>query len=74
MCPILNGFHDIDISLYTSKIVDNKYYILFLIPVFIVEVTMLVQFTYYKTFLKNSFNINDLYNSCEDMVWSWSVR
>jgi hypothetical protein len=45
MCPILNGFHDIDISLYSSKTVDKKYYVPFLIPVFIVEVTMLVQFT-----------------------------
>jgi hypothetical protein len=43
--PILNGFRDRDISLYISKIVDKSYYVLFLIPVFIVQVTKLVQFT-----------------------------
>jgi hypothetical protein len=47
MCPIPNGFRDGAISLYSSKIVDKKiYYVLFLIQVFIVQVTKLVQFTY----------------------------
>jgi hypothetical protein len=46
MCPIPNGFRDTTISLYRSKIVDKKeIFRLFLIPVFIVQVTMLVQFT-----------------------------
>jgi hypothetical protein len=42
-CPIPNGFRDRVISPYSSKIVDKKeYYLLFLIPVFIVQVTKLV--------------------------------
>jgi hypothetical protein len=46
MCPIPNGFGDKAISLYSSKIVVRKrYYVLFLIAVFIVQVIMLVQFT-----------------------------
>jgi hypothetical protein len=46
MNPIPNGFRDRAISLYSSVIVDMKiYYILFLITVFIVQVTKLVQFT-----------------------------
>jgi hypothetical protein len=46
MCPISNGFRDRAISLYSSKKVDKKdiYYVLFLILVFIVQVTKLVQF------------------------------
>jgi hypothetical protein len=45
--PISNGFRGRDISLYSSKVVDKKeiYYVLFLIPVFIVQVTKLAQFT-----------------------------
>jgi hypothetical protein len=51
MCPIPNGFRDSAISLCSSKIVDMKRsYVLFLIPVCIVQVTKLVQFTYYNTF------------------------
>jgi hypothetical protein len=45
MCPIPNGFRDRAISLYTCKIIHEKYYVLFLIPVFIFHVTKLVQFT-----------------------------
>jgi hypothetical protein len=45
MCLILNGFRATAISLYSSKTVDKRYYVLFLIPVFIVQVTKLVQFT-----------------------------
>jgi hypothetical protein len=44
MCPIPNGFRDIFISLYSSKIVDKRYYVLFLIPLLTVQVTKLVQF------------------------------
>jgi hypothetical protein len=45
MCPIPNGFRDRAISLYSSRTIDKRYYVLFLIPVFIVQVTKLVQFT-----------------------------
>jgi hypothetical protein len=43
-CPIPNGFRDTAILLYTSKIV-KRYYVLFLIPEFIVQVTKFVQLT-----------------------------
>jgi len=44
MCPIPNGFRDGAISLYRCKNVDKKkYYVVFLIPVFIVQMTKLVQ-------------------------------
>jgi hypothetical protein len=53
MCPIPNGFRDRAISLYSSKTVDKKEILReFLIPVFIVQVTKLVQFTYYNIFSK----------------------
>jgi hypothetical protein len=43
MCPIPNGFQNRAISLYISKIVDKKKYcLLFLIPVFIIQVKKLV--------------------------------
>jgi hypothetical protein len=42
MCSIPNGFRDRAISLYSSKIVDKIYYVLFVIAVFIVQVTKLV--------------------------------
>jgi hypothetical protein len=47
MCPIPNGFRDRDISLYTvpKLLITKRYYLLFLILVFIVQVTKLVQFT-----------------------------
>jgi hypothetical protein len=46
MRPIPNGFRDRAISLYCSKIVDKKEILrMFLMPVFIVQVTKLVQFT-----------------------------
>jgi hypothetical protein len=38
MCPLPNGVRDRAISLYRSKIVDKKEILLFLVPVFIVEV------------------------------------
>jgi hypothetical protein len=48
MCRIPNSFQDRAVSLYSFKIVDKKrYYVLFLIPVFIVQVTKLVQFSQY---------------------------
>jgi hypothetical protein len=44
MCPIPNGFRDRAILLYSSKLLIRKrYYVLFLIPVFIVQVTKLVE-------------------------------
>jgi hypothetical protein len=42
MCLIPNGFRDRAISLYSSKLLIRKiyaYYVLFLIPVFILHVT-----------------------------------
>jgi hypothetical protein len=47
MCPIPNGFRDRAVSLYSAKklLIRKRYYVLFLIPVFIVQVTKLVQFT-----------------------------
>jgi hypothetical protein len=50
MCPIPNGFRDRAISLYTVQ----RYYVLFLTPVFIVQATKLVQFSYYSNIFKNS--------------------
>jgi hypothetical protein len=46
MSPIPNGFRYRAISLYSSKIVDKKkrYYVLFVILVFIVQVMKLVQY------------------------------
>jgi hypothetical protein len=46
ICPIPNGSRDRAISLYSFKLLIRKrFYVLFLIPVFIVQVTMSVQFT-----------------------------
>jgi hypothetical protein len=44
-CPTLNGLEDGAISLYSSKTVQKRYYILLLLPVLIVQVTKLVLFT-----------------------------
>jgi hypothetical protein len=52
MYPIPNGFWDRGISLYSSKIVDEKDYVLFLVKVFIVQVIKLVQITKCNTFSK----------------------
>jgi hypothetical protein len=41
VCPIPNGFRGRAISLYSSKIIDKRYYVLFLI--FIVQVTSKVK-------------------------------
>jgi hypothetical protein len=45
MFSIGNGLRDNAISLYCSNIVDKKYVLLLLTPVFVVQVTKLVQFT-----------------------------
>jgi hypothetical protein len=45
MCTIPNGFQDRAIQLYSSKTVDKERDVLFLIPVFIVPMIKLVQFT-----------------------------
>jgi hypothetical protein len=46
MCPLLTGFQDSVFHCTVPKLMIRKrYYILFLIPVFIVPVTQLVQFT-----------------------------
>jgi hypothetical protein len=53
MCPIPNGFRDRAISLYTSKTVYRKEILrTVLIPVFIDQVTKLVQFTQHYVFSK----------------------
>jgi hypothetical protein len=45
MRPIQRCFRDTTVSLHSPRIIDKRYYVLFLIPVFIVQVTKLVQFT-----------------------------
>jgi hypothetical protein len=68
MRSVPNGFRGRAIALYGSKIVHKKeiqYYVLFLIAVFIVQVTKLVQV--FDTFSK-------LCNSCEDMACCSSVQ
>jgi hypothetical protein len=65
-CPFRNGFRNRVILLYSARIFDKIYYVLFLIPVFIVEVTKLVQFTY--VFENSTVDINALCNSREDMA------
>ena len=37
-CPISNGFRDVAISLYSAKLLIKRYYVLFLVSVFIVQV------------------------------------
>jgi hypothetical protein len=66
MCLIPDDFRDTAISLYVPKLLIRKrYYVLFLIPEFIVQVTQLVQFTV---------NINVFCNSPEDMMCYSSVQ
>jgi hypothetical protein len=56
-------------------LIRKRYYVLFLIPAFIVQVTKLVQFTQHITFFENStVNLNALCNSCEDMACCSSVQ
>jgi hypothetical protein len=56
-------------------LMEKIYYVVFLIPVFIVQVTKLVQFTEYNTFFKNStVNINAYCNSYVDMACCSSVE
>jgi hypothetical protein len=50
MCPIWNGLHDGVYYFTVAKLLIKCYYVLFLISVFIVQVTKLVQFTQYNTF------------------------
>jgi hypothetical protein len=50
MHPLPKVFRERDISLYSSK--NCRYYVLFLIVVFIVQVTKLVQFIKHNTFSK----------------------
>jgi hypothetical protein len=60
-----------------KKLLRRKiYYALFLMPVFIVQVTKLVQFTLYNTYISenSTVNINALLNSCEDMACCSSVQ
>jgi hypothetical protein len=64
-CPIPNRFRDRAISLYSSKIVDQK------------EILRTVSITgiYCSSDIKNStLNINALWNSCEDMASCSSVQ
>jgi hypothetical protein len=52
-CPIPNEFRDRVFHCTVPKwVIRRGYYVMFLIPVFIVQVKTLVQFTYYNTFLK----------------------
>jgi hypothetical protein len=53
MCPIPNGFRGRNSSLYSCKIFDKKEILRTVSkPLFIVQVTKLVQFTQYNTFSK----------------------
>jgi len=70
MCPIPNCFRDRAIECTTAKLlIRRRYYVyvLFLIPVFIAQVTELVQ-GYNTCFQNSTVNINALCNSCEDMA------
>jgi hypothetical protein len=69
MCPIPNGFRDRAVSLYSSKIVviRKRYYVLFLILVFIVQVT---KFTSYNTFSKIPLSTSVHFATC---VRTWHV-
>jgi hypothetical protein len=51
-----------------AKLLIKRYYILFLISVFIVQVTKLVQFTQYNTYAKIPLSTSLHCNSCEDMT------
>jgi hypothetical protein len=63
MCPIQNVSEMEIFHCTVPKLLIRKgYYVLFLIPVFIVQVTKLVLFTWYNTF------------SCEDMALCSSVQ
>jgi hypothetical protein len=58
-----------------NLLLRKRYYVLFLIPVFTVHVTKLVQFTYKIYFRKfHRQHINALCNSCEDMACCSSVQ
>jgi hypothetical protein len=45
MCPILNRFRGIFHCTVPKLLIRKRYYVLFLMPIFIVQVTKLVQFT-----------------------------
>jgi hypothetical protein len=45
MCPIKKGFRDLFHCTFPKLLLRKRYYVLFLIPVFIVQVKKLVQFT-----------------------------
>jgi hypothetical protein len=70
-CVLFRTVSEIQLFLCTvpKLLIIEKYYVLFLIPVFIVQMANLVQFAYYNTFSKiSTFSINSLCNSCEDMA------
>jgi hypothetical protein len=76
MCRVPDGFPDGAISLYIYKIIDNKrYYVLFLMSVFIDQVTNVgTPYLVKYIFEKSTVNISALCNSCEDMACCSSVR
>jgi hypothetical protein len=53
-CVLFRTVFEIELFHCTAPklLIIKRYYVLFLIPVFIVQVTKLVQFTYYNTFSK----------------------
>jgi hypothetical protein len=72
MCPILNGFRDRVISLYSSKIVDMKEILRTVSNTDIYCSNDKVGTVY--IFENSTVNINALYNSCEDMACCSSVQ
>jgi hypothetical protein len=76
MCPILNGFRDRDISLYSSKIVDKKEILRTVSNTNLYCSSDKADTVYLvKYILENStVNINALCNSSEDMACCSSVE
>jgi hypothetical protein len=71
MCPVPNGFQDRAVSLYSSTnlLIRKRYYVLFLIPVFIVQVTKSVEFTQYNTFPKITLTSHNFVLSSWDTLY-----
>jgi hypothetical protein len=71
-CVLFRTVSKIAISLYSSKwLITKRHYVLFLIPVFIVQVTKLVHFTYiiqFRKFHRQDVKINERCNSSEDIL------
>jgi hypothetical protein len=67
--PITVSEIELCLCTFPKLLIRKIYYVLFLIPVFIVQVTKFVEF-----FENSIVNINSLSNSCEDMACCSSVQ